>query len=83
MSLMGLLYLKLLHWGAGMVCGTWGVQEERNMVGVAATYPEHMDGRLILVVVRWAVASFVYLGWLLPLDRERQKGEYERIGFGQ
>ena len=83
MSLMGLLDLRLLHWGLGKGCDTRGVQEERNMVGVAAPYPEQMDGRLTLVVVQWAVASFLHLGRLLPLDRERQKGEYERIGFGQ
>ena len=51
------------------------------MVGVAAPYPEQTDGRLILVVVLWAVFAFVHLGRLLPPDRERQKGEYERIGF--
>ena len=83
MSLVKLLYLRLLYWELGGGCGTWGVQEERNMVGVAVPYPEQPDGRLILVVVRSAVALFLHLGRLLPLDLERQKGEYERICFGQ
>ena len=52
------------------------------MVMVAAPYPEQTDGRLMLVV-QWAVSSFAHLGRLLRRDREPQKGEYERIGFGQ
>lgn len=75
--------MVLLDWSLGEGCGTWGEQEERNTVGVVATYPEQTDGRLILGVVRWAVSSVVHLGRLLPLDWERQKGEYERIGFDQ
>ena len=51
------------------------------MVGVAAPHPEQTDGRLKMVVVQWAVSSFVHLGRLLPLDRVRQRGEYARIGF--
>ena len=52
------------------------------MVRVAAPYPEQTDERLILVV-QWVICSFVHLGRLLRLNREPQKGEYERIGFGQ
>ena len=73
----------MLDGGLGKGCGIWGGQEERNMVGVAAPHHEQTDGRLRLVVVQCAVSSFVHLGRLLPLDRARQKGEYERIGFDQ
>ena len=52
------------------------------MVRVAAPHPEQTDGRLMLVV-QWVVSSFVHPDRLPRLDREPQKGEYERIGFGQ
>ena len=71
----------MLDWGLVEGCGTWGGQEERNMVGVATPHLEQTDGRLKLVVVQWAISSFVHLGRLLPLDRARQKEEYARIGF--
>ena len=52
------------------------------MVRVAASHLEQTDGRLMLVA-QWVVSSFAHPGRLQSLDREQQKGEYERIGFGQ